>query len=124
MPDYEGLPRCSRLKVGGPAVDVAAGYSHSVVLRRDGSVIFFGDNDSGQLGVPGDFRDVPALVPLPGRCIGVAAGNSHTVALLEDGSVVSWGSGRNGQQGNASTDDVLLPAVLIGSCKNEGAVLA
>lgn len=112
MCEDEDLPACSEVDVGGPAAVVAAGYSHSVVLRRDGQVVTFGENDSGQLGIDGDDSAEPRVVPISEKCVGVAAGNSHTVALRCDGAVLSWGSGRNGQQGGGRTLDITFPTPL------------
>ncbi len=64
-------------------VEVAAGESHTVALRGDGSLAAWGDNYYGQC-------DVPA--PPPGLTyVEVAAGAYHTVARLCDGSVAAWG---------------------------------
>jgi alpha-tubulin suppressor-like RCC1 family protein len=61
---------------------VAAGTSHTVALKADGSVACWGRNDSGQCNVPAGLGTVSA----------VAAGFFHTVALESDGSVVCWGN--------------------------------
>ena len=63
---------------------IAAGSYHTVVLRTDGSVVAWGDNNYGQTDVPNGLKDMTA----------VAAGSRHTVALRTDGSVVAWGDNR------------------------------
>ena len=60
---------------------VAAGLSHTVALRTDGSVVVWGSNFHGQTDVPNGLKDMTAI----------AAGGLHTVALNSDGSVVAWG---------------------------------
>lgn len=61
---------------------VAAGNSHSLALKSDGTVVGWGYNTSGQANVPAGLTNVVAI----------AAGNSHSMALRGDGTVVTWGS--------------------------------
>ena len=68
-------------------VAVAGGESHSLALRRDGSVIAWGANDYGQSDVPGGLTSVVAI----------AAGRDHSLALRSDGRVVGWGRDDFGQ---------------------------
>lgn len=65
---------------------VAAGGSHTVLLRTDGSVAVCGPNDQLQCSVP--------ALPQGVRYVQVAAGTSHTVARRSDGAVVSRGQHR------------------------------
>jgi alpha-tubulin suppressor-like RCC1 family protein len=58
-----------------------------VALRKDGSVVAWGDNQYGQATVPAGLSNVMA----------VAAGGVHTVAQKNDGSVVAWGDDSYGQ---------------------------
>ena len=66
---------------------IAAGGSHSLALRGDGSVIAWGSNGSGQSSVPAGLRNV----------IAIAAGDLHSLALRADGRVVAWGYNEYGQ---------------------------
>jgi hypothetical protein len=66
---------------------LAAGMSHSVVLRPDGTVVAWGWNDYGQIDVPSDLTDV----------VQVAAGGYHSLALRSNGTVVGWGWNRYDQ---------------------------
>jgi Regulator of chromosome condensation (RCC1) repeat len=68
-------------------VAIAAGWSHTVALKQNGSVVAWGGNWSGQTSVPAGLSGVVAI----------AAAGSHTVALKQDGSVVAWGSNHEGQ---------------------------
>jgi alpha-tubulin suppressor-like RCC1 family protein len=74
---------------GGSAqiIAIAAGYSHSVALRSDGTVIAWGDNFSGQSTVPANLSGVTAI----------AAGRFHSVALRSNGTVIPWGENIYGQ---------------------------
>lgn len=62
-------------------IDITAGFGHIVGIRQDGSVIAWGNNDSGQCDVPEGLSNV----------ISVCAGFYHTAALKNDGTVVAWG---------------------------------
>ena len=68
-------------------VAVAGGAWHSLALKSDGTVVAWGDNESGQTNVPQGLSNVMAI----------AAGNFHSVALKNDGRVVSWGDIGEGQ---------------------------
>ncbi|HBK03501.1 MAG TPA: hypothetical protein DDY87_03755, partial [Clostridiales bacterium] len=65
---------------------IAAGSSHLVGLRADGTVIAAGDNGMGQCSV-GGWTDIVA----------VSAGRFHTVGMRSDGTVVVTGSDGYGQ---------------------------
>ena len=67
-------------------IAVAAGGSHSLALKADGTVVP-ASNSSGQSTIPTGLANV----------IAVAAGGSHSLALKADGSVVAWGFNGFGQ---------------------------
>jgi putative cell wall-binding protein len=67
---------------------IAAGGSHSLALKEDGSVIGWGNNTTGQITVP----DAAAS-----GVTAIAAGGSHSLALKQDGSVIGWGNNTTGQ---------------------------
>jgi alpha-tubulin suppressor-like RCC1 family protein len=95
-----------------PYIAIAAGDSHSVALKADGSIWSMGNNTSGQLGIgaidPNIF--VPVAHPVPTREVSnantwvtISAGGRHTVAIKSDGSLVSWGENEFGQIGDGTT---------------------
>jgi uncharacterized repeat protein (TIGR01451 family) len=94
---------------GSGALAIAAGASHNLVLRSDGSVAAWGSNDTGQVGIgtnigPGRNFNTPVAVAGLGSgagVIGIAAGGNHSLALKSDGSVLAWGFNKAGQLGNA-----------------------
>lgn len=97
--------------VGGRAVDVAAGISHTCVLLRAGNVRCWGP--PGVLGYghtePVGDNEAPASagdVPLGGKAIQLAAGATHTCALLDTGAVRCWGAGEFGQLGYGNTQSI------------------
>ncbi len=77
----------------------AAGASHVVVLKRDGTVWTAGKNDIGQLGdnTGALSRNLLGAVPGLTGVQAVAAGDNHALALGSDGTVYAWGDNSAGQ---------------------------
>lgn len=81
---------------------VACGQSHTVVLRRDGTVLSWGDNKHGQLGLdpaqtPSMF--VPTEVYANEGVEQVCAGWTHTTLLTSAGEIINFGRNTYGQLG-------------------------
>jgi alpha-tubulin suppressor-like RCC1 family protein len=64
---------------------IAAGGSHSVALKSDGSLWSWGNNDSGQL----VRRSLPTQVPGLTGVVAITAGENFTLVRKSDGSVWS-----------------------------------
>ena len=86
----------------------AAGYSHTVAIRDDGTLWAWGSNDVGQLG--DGTRGASALKTAPVQEVSggtdwsyVSAGYDHTVAIRDDGTLWVWGSNNFGQLGDGSS---------------------
>jgi alpha-tubulin suppressor-like RCC1 family protein len=85
-------------------VAIAAGYAHSVALKKDGTVWTWGFNSTGQLGDQSETdTSEPAIVPGLANVIAISAGDYHTVALKNDGTVWTWGDNPFGQLGDGTT---------------------
>lgn len=88
---------------------VAAGSSHILLLRTDGTVWAWGANGQGQLGDGTQTnRSAPVVVTVaPGmpltNVVAVTASNSTSYALTASGVVWSWGYYTNGALGDGST---------------------
>ncbi len=95
---------------------VAAGAHHSLALLKDGTVVAWGDNFQGQLGigVQTHFTTVPTRVCLVAEfpckpenylreVAAIAAGGFHSLALLKNGTVMTWGFDQQGQLGVGTT---------------------
>lgn len=64
------------------AVAVSAGYSHSLALKNDGTVVTWGNSAGGLAIVPSGLTNVVAI----------SAGYNFSLALRADGTVASWGT--------------------------------
>lgn len=103
---------------------ISAGWSHSLTLTSNGSIVGWGDNRWGMADPPdsNDFIDIAAgcyfslglkrdgsivgwgnefnsklRIPDGNSFIAIAAGMNHSLALRADGSIVCWGDNRFGQ---------------------------
>jgi alpha-tubulin suppressor-like RCC1 family protein len=82
-------------------VQVSAGRFHSLALRDDGTVLAWGSNGFGLLGVGSETGVSTRPVKVLGLSdiVAVAAGENHSLALRRDGAVLAWGSNALGQLG-------------------------
>jgi alpha-tubulin suppressor-like RCC1 family protein len=103
---------------------LAAGTSHSLTVRADGTLWAWGQNDNGQLG-DGTTTDrlTPVQVGTATTWASVAAGANFSVAVRADGTLWAWGNNFYGQLGDGSTTTRLAP-VQIGTDTNWGSVAA
>ena len=88
------------------AVKIAAGGSHMCAILNDDSLVCWGYNSNGQVGVGlTNFRvGTPQVVNLGQKTAkDVECGNTHTCAVLNDDSLVCWGDNSYGQLGYGDT---------------------
>jgi alpha-tubulin suppressor-like RCC1 family protein len=82
---------------------IAAGSSHSLALKEDGTVWAWGYNFDGQLGDGTKANSTrPVRVGQLGRVQAIAAGAFFSLALKEDGTVWAWGANTSGQDNKVS----------------------
>ncbi|WP_274648814.1 fibronectin type III domain-containing protein [Paenibacillus humicola] len=97
---------------------IAAGGSHSLALKSDGTVWAWGENFYGELGdgtPEGSSRSSsPVQVHNLSSVVAIAAGNEYSLAVKSDGTVWSWGLNTWGQLGDGSTTDRNVPVQIQG----------
>jgi len=84
------------------------GFIHNVM---DGSVLAFGRNTYGQLGVDtsNDAEPVPTPVKLPEEVLDVSAGAFHSLFVTESGMAYSAGRNNFGQLGYGTSGSMSMP---------------
>jgi len=91
---------------------IAAGGTHSLALKSDGTVWTWGLNSSGQLGNGNTTNQSYAVqVKVVGGAAltgvaDIAAGANHSLARKTDGTLWVWGSNANGQLADGTTNPV------------------
>jgi alpha-tubulin suppressor-like RCC1 family protein len=97
------------------AVQIAAGYYHSLAIKEDGSVWAWGYNGHGELG-DGTTKHKRSPVQVSGlsQVTKIAAGLYHSLALKEDGSVWAWGYNGHGELGDGTTTNKSSPVQVSG----------
>ncbi|MCL2379708.1 MAG: hypothetical protein FWC81_02835 [Coriobacteriia bacterium] len=91
---------------GNRWISAAAGRTHSIGLRDDGTLWAWGTNNFGQLGI-GSASAAPTLMPIQvptagvtgNKWLAVSAGDGHSVAVRCDGSLWAWGNNSSGRLG-------------------------
>jgi alpha-tubulin suppressor-like RCC1 family protein len=109
------MPTALQLPAGTSALSASAGSHHScATLNAAPSVICWGTNSSGEIGVdPTTFPGVQAPTP-PAMTMGVsfllsAVGHDHSCGAATSGQVWCWGSNASGQSGAAQPMNVVPP---------------
>jgi alpha-tubulin suppressor-like RCC1 family protein len=94
-------------------VAVAAGASHTLAIKANGSLYAWGFNDQGQLGQGNKLSQTsPVQVTGYSDWVALAAGYSHSLALRANGALYAWGYNNSGQLGLGDTAEHLLPALV------------
>ncbi|MEZ4870592.1 MAG: hypothetical protein R3C14_55195 [Caldilineaceae bacterium] len=95
---------------------ISAGWRQSCALMTSGSVMCWGDNTFGQLGITDSFYvSTPmTMTELTNAVDAISSGGEHLCALMQTGGVKCWGANYLGQLGIGSTDDMERPTDVIG----------
>jgi alpha-tubulin suppressor-like RCC1 family protein len=100
--------QCSRTPVAVPSlgevVSISASENDTLALLKNGTVMAWGANSSGQLG-NGSMADsaVPQKVPGLTEVVAIASGLAGSMALLKNGTVMVWGANGFGRLGIGAT---------------------
>ena len=94
---------------------VSLGDGHGLALRADGTVLAWGSDTQGQLGVGRSLvSTVPQKVAGLFNVRSIAGGGSHSLAVRQDGTVWAWGSNNAGQLGDGTSFDRSSPVQVQG----------
>jgi alpha-tubulin suppressor-like RCC1 family protein len=96
--DSEGNP------ITGAAA-ITAGFSHSLILKSDGTVWGAGAYTRGQLGMDLDGYPAGRFVQVASGVKAIAAGGDHSLILKTDGTVWASGVNEHGQLGIGTGND-------------------
>ncbi|AWI08340.1 immunoglobulin domain-containing protein [Ereboglobus luteus] len=97
-------------RVATDVTAMAAGVSHSLFIKSDGSLWAVGANHFGQLG-DGTTTNRRVPVQVATGVIAVAAGYSHSLFLKTDGSLWTMGNNRYGQLGDGASGSEDYPDI-------------
>jgi alpha-tubulin suppressor-like RCC1 family protein len=93
---------------------VAGSMTHTVALKRDGSLWAWGLNGVGQVG-KGDFRTnygTPIRIGTETNWSQICAGINRSLAIKNDGSLWGWGYNNYGQLGDGTTNNRAVPTLI------------
>lgn len=90
------------------------GHNHHVLVRPDGTMWSWGNNEFGQLGT-GDFQAQTSPIEIGSGNVWrqVARGQFHNIAVDEFGRVWTWGLNKRGQLGTGDFVDRSTPTLLV-----------
>jgi alpha-tubulin suppressor-like RCC1 family protein len=112
--DYSLVP-VSVEGISERASAVVLGTLHTCALLENGSVMCWGENEFGQLGIgEAEGGPVPVQVEgLPSTVQVIATAYEHTCAILEGGDMMCWGHNDEGQVGDGTVGDSRSPPVSV-----------
>ena len=115
------------------AIASGIGANHSLAVGSDGTLLAWGNNSAGQLGIGSTTNQrTPVTVAGLTSAVAAAAGGNFSIALTADGTVWAWGDNAFGQLGIGSTfgqqtpvqvrtSTTLLPAAIAVAAANNAA---
>ena len=93
---------------------ISSGVAHTLIIRRDGTVWAFGNNDHGQLG---NGTTEASLEPVQVRglrdIVAVSASGLFSAALDVENKLWMWGKNEDGQLGDGTTETRLTPVKIL-----------
>ena len=111
--DDETPAEVGPVDIGGTAIQLATGDSHTCALLDTGVVRCWGDGRYGRLGYGNTmsigYDVLPSAagdVKVGGKATMLIAGGSHTCLRTEGGAVRCWGHGRHGRLGHGSEKNI------------------
>ncbi len=99
----------------GAVKQLAVGSTHILALLYDGTVMAWGDNRYGQLGLgyTGKSTNIPTQTELKG-IKNIYAGRGYSLAVTDANRVIAWGQNNRNQLGFIGEKEVLFPKEITG----------
>ncbi|CAL1688076.1 unnamed protein product [Lasius platythorax] len=94
-----------QMQLPAPALHIACGGHHTLVLAENGNIYCSGSNASGQLGMGTNVNEIHLPKHLARgslrneKIVKIACGESHSAILTELGKLFTFGDGRHGKLG-------------------------
>jgi alpha-tubulin suppressor-like RCC1 family protein len=111
--DNELPAAAGTVPVGGPAIAISAGESHTCAILEGGAVHCWGLGADGRLGYGntatiGDNEPLSSVgaVPIGAKATAISAGARHTCVVTDLGALRCWGANGAGQLGYGHTSNV------------------
>ena len=97
-------------------MNISAGHQHTCAVRRGGTVVCFGRNNHGQLGI-GTTTSSSGVVEVAGinDAVEVSVGEFHSCALTASDNVWCWGKGDLGALGDGNGITSSVPVLATGT---------
>jgi len=105
-------------KIEGNIRNVIIGQTFIIALKEDGTLVSWGEDKSGCLGLGTDLQNQPdpKRIPFPtdfqGKVIDIQYGKHHVLALTNLGKVYAWGENSMGQLGQNDTQTRYEPVFI------------
>jgi alpha-tubulin suppressor-like RCC1 family protein len=102
---------------GSGIIAISAGDAFALALKSDGTVLAWGNNQTGELGDGNAPLDASTPQPVVGLGSGsgvveISTGFSHALARTSSGNLYAWGDDHSGQLGDGGTTDQSTPELL------------
>ena len=114
---FSPVPKYVRCLSGRGILAISCGDSHCIAVTRLGTVISWGSNRCGQLGIgyhaSGNSGIHTVPIPFDSPVTAVSAGFGHSLALTQSGELLAWGLNSHGQLGLGSTCTVYIPSRVV-----------
>lgn len=93
-------------------IDISCGHNHLLIIKRDGSLWGFGNNDFYQLGMFENTETRLIVLDNIKKWTKIAAGARHSLAIDENSALYGWGDNTFEQFGIKNLDVIMTPTII------------